>query len=83
MANYATVYGTVFDGTTGQPLAGATVSVDQVLSAVSGANGSFSIANVPLGPYTVVTSAAGYSSHTDTGTVTGGAQFLLNVNLFK
>ena len=82
-ANYATIYGTVYDGTTGQPLAGAIVSADQVLTATTGANGSFSIPNVPLGPFTVITTANGYSPHTDTGSVAAGSQFLLNVNLYK
>src|SRR5579871_4675965 len=82
-ANYATIAGTVYDGTTGQPLTGASVVVDQVLSATTGANGAFTVPNVPLGPYTVVTTATGYTPHTDTGNVTTGGQLQLNVNLYK
>jgi uncharacterized membrane protein len=81
--NYATIYGVVYDGTTGQPLPGAVVTVDSVLSATSGADGSFSIADVPIGPFTVVESANGFQQHSDQGTVAAGDHFLLNVSLYK
>lgn len=81
--NYATIYGTVYDGATGQPLAGATIAVDSVLSATSGASGGFSVSNVPIGPFTAVTSAPGYQQHSDQGTVVAGDRFLLNVTLYK
>jgi len=80
--NYATVYGTVYDGTTGQPLSGATVSVDSVLTATSASDGSFSIDNVPVGPFTAVEGAGGYQTHQDQGTVASGDHFLLNVTLY-
>ena len=81
--NYATIYGVVYDGTTGQPLPGATVTVDSVLTATSGADGSFSVADVPIGPFTVVESANGFQQHQDQGTVAAGDHFLLNVSLYK
>lgn len=81
--NYATIYGVVYDGATGQALAGATVTVDSVLTATSGADGSYTIPNVPLGPFTVVESANGYQQHQDQGTVAAGDRFSLNVNLYK
>ncbi|MBV8600459.1 MAG: carboxypeptidase regulatory-like domain-containing protein [Candidatus Eremiobacteraeota bacterium] len=81
--NYATIYGVVYDGATGQPLSGATVLIDSVLSATSGANGAYAVANVPIGPFSAVTSASGYTSRTDQGTVASGDRYLLNVSLYK
>jgi type 1 fimbria pilin len=81
--NYATIYGTVYDGASGQPLSGATVVIDSVLTATSGANGTFTVGNVPLGPFTAVTTAPGYQQHQDQGTVAAGDRFLLNVSLYK
>jgi hypothetical protein len=81
--NYATIYGTVYDGTTGQPLAGATVTVDSVLTATTAADGTFTIPDVPLGPYTAVESANGFQQHEDQGTVAAGDRLLLNVTLYK
>lgn len=81
--NYATVYGTVIDGTTGQPLAGATVTVDSVLSATTGSDGTFTIANVPIGPYTAIEVADGFQQHQDQGSVAAGDRLQLNVTLYK
>lgn len=81
--NYATIYGVVYDGATGQPMEGATVTVDSVLTATTGSDGSYSISNVPIGPFTVVESANGYQLHQDQGTVSSGDRFSLNVNLYK
>lgn len=81
--NYATIYGVVYDGTTGQPLAGVTVTVDSVLTTTSASDGTFSVANVPIGPFTVVEGANGFVPHQDQGTVAAGDHFLLNVNLYR
>jgi hypothetical protein len=80
--NYATIYGVVYDGGTGQPLAGATVTVDSVLTATSAADGTFSVANVPIGPFTIVETANGFVAHQDQGTVAAGDHFLVNVTLY-
>lgn len=47
--NYATVFGRVYDASTNQGLAGVTVTADTVLTAVTGADGSYSISPVPSG----------------------------------
>ena len=80
--NYATVSGVVTDGTTGQPLAGATVTVDSVLTATTGADGSFTIADVPVGPFSAIESANGFQEHQDQGNVAAGDHFTLNATLY-
>ncbi|GAB3052730.1 hypothetical protein GCM10027053_11080 [Intrasporangium mesophilum] len=55
-----TVSGTVTLQSTGAPVAGATVSIaSQLPSATSAADGSFSIADVPEGTYTLTANAGG------------------------
>ena len=81
--NYATIYGIVTDGTTGQPLSGATVTIDSVLSTTSAADGTFSVPNVPIGPYTAIEVADGFQQHQDQGSVAAGDRLQLNVTLYK
>jgi Carboxypeptidase regulatory-like domain len=80
--NYATIFGVVTDGTTGQPLAGATVTIDSVLSATTASDGTYSIANVPVGPFTAVETSGGFQDHQDQGTVASGDHFTLNATLY-
>jgi hypothetical protein len=81
--NYATISGVITDGTSGQPLAGATVTIDSVLSATTGSDGTFSIANIPVGPFTAVESANGFQLHQDQGNVAAGDRFTLNATLYQ
>jgi uncharacterized membrane protein len=81
--NYATISGIVTDGASGQPLGGATVTVDSVLSATTGSDGSYTIANIPIGPYTAVETASGYQQHQDQGSVAAGDKLTLNAALYK
>ncbi len=63
--DYGTVTGRVADAATGAPLSGATVVVKGPgLSALTGADGRFTIAKVPTGFHTVEASLAGYRSAT-------------------
>ncbi|MGA3038714.1 MAG: carboxypeptidase-like regulatory domain-containing protein [Vulcanimicrobiaceae bacterium] len=80
--NYATIMGVVTDGTTGQPISGALVTIDSVLTATTGSDGSYTIANVPVGPYTAVETAGGFQDHQDQGTVAAGDHFTLNATLY-
>lgn len=57
--------GTISNATNGAPIAGATVAVGSV-SATTNASGVYSIPNAPSGSRTVTTSAAGFTSRTDT-----------------
>ena len=81
--NYATVSGIVYDGTTGQPLAGASVTIDSVLTATTASDGTFMIPNIPIGPYTVIYTANGFQQHQDQGSVVAGDKLQLNVSLYK
>lgn len=55
--------GVVTDGTTGEPLAGAQVSIAGTgLGGLTGENGRFFILNVPPGAYTVVAQLIGYQT---------------------
>ncbi|QSQ18942.1 carboxypeptidase regulatory-like domain-containing protein [Pyxidicoccus parkwayensis] len=54
------VSGRVVDGKTGQPLAGAAVSLGSGLSATTAADGTFAITDVPRGSYQGTVRATGY-----------------------
>lgn len=57
---YASVAGTVRDSASGAPIAGATVTINFVLAASTGADGRYSVANVPNGPWSYYASAPHY-----------------------
>lgn len=77
-----TLTGTITNATNGQPISGATVAIDPVvsrersfgvaLSATTDARGVYSIANVPAGTRVVHVSATGFSSRTDNVAVGAG-----------
>ncbi len=46
---YQSVQGVVLDAATNQPIAGAVVTVDTILTATTDANGKFAFAKVPVG----------------------------------
>jgi hypothetical protein len=50
---YATIVGTVLDATANTPIAGVTIAVNVVNTAVTKSDGKFSIGNLPNGPYDV------------------------------
>lgn len=67
------VAGTVVDADTGTPLQGAQVSVEGTgLGSLTGAEGEYSIREVPAGEQTVVVQLIGYGSDRATVTVTAG-----------
>ncbi len=81
-ATAATVQGTVRNASNGQPLAGATVTVvGTSLGATTGADGSFTLNNVPAGPQTLRASATGFLSADVALTVTGGQTLTQNLSL--
>ena len=70
-ATYGTLSGTVTSTATGNPVAGATVTVGS-LSATTGSNGKYSV-DVASGSYAVTVNAYGYAAKTVAGVqVTGG-----------
>ena len=54
--NYAIVFGRVYDPVTNAGIAGVSVSVDTALTAVTGADGTYSISPVPSGQTDVLIS---------------------------
>lgn len=72
-ATYAAVSGVVVDRATSQPVAGATVTIDVVLTQTTDANGKFAFKSVPVGDFGYTVSASGYKTtpnltgHVDTG----------------
>ena len=60
--NYAVVVGRAIDSATNQPVAGVQVTVAAIFSQTTGPDGTFRLANVPLGSETLTASApAGYT----------------------
>ena len=59
-AGYASLTGTVVDRASSQPIAGAIVTVDTVLTATTDASGAFKIDKVPSGIVDYTVQAQGY-----------------------
>jgi hypothetical protein len=81
---YATLTGRVLDASTNQPIAGAVVTVDlNLASAPTGANGVYTVGNLPSGPVEYsVTAGPSYASTQGELTLTSNQtyhqDFLLN-----
>jgi hypothetical protein len=60
-AGFAPLQGTVIDRTTNQPIAGALVTVDTVITATTDATGTFKIDKVPSGIVDYTVQAQGYA----------------------
>lgn len=59
-----TISGQIVDAGSGQPLVGATLSLNGTTSATSASDGTFSFASVPRGNYQILASATGYVART-------------------
>lgn len=86
-ANYGTITGRVFDSASNQPVPGVVVTVDTILSATSGADGTYRVVNIPLGTYTLrPQSPAGYSAPVQPlydGSIATGQTITVDVPLTK
>ena len=81
-AQTSTVTGVVRDATTSQPIASAQIQiVGTGLGALSGAEGSYAIRNVPTGPQEVRAIVLGYAQQTVETTVTPGEPAVVNFAL--
>jgi carboxypeptidase family protein len=83
--NYGTIMGVV-KSSSGQPIAGATVSADVVISQQTDANGKYTLQQVPIDSPTTTTtvscSAPGYQSPPDQHlTVAAGKQYEVDFTL--
>lgn len=80
-AGYATVNGTILDSGTNSPIAGATITIDTVLTATTDTAGKFSIDKVPSGIADYAVAAKGYNALSATTNIEPGKPFQLNLTL--
>ena len=80
---YATIQGVVTDSDTNQPIGGATVTIDSVLTTSTTADGSFKFTNIPVGPFDYTVFATGYQQTTGEGTAAAGPPQTLNLQMGK
>jgi hypothetical protein len=78
---YSTVSGHIVDRATNQPVAGAIVTIDTVLTVTTDAAGAFSIDKVPAGTLDYTVKADGYALVSATATAEPGKTFTLDVAL--
>ena len=77
-----TISGTVSDATSGKPIAGATLAISgSSVSATSGTDGSYLLANIQPLTLTLAVSAPGYQSRTYNVNVTQAGAYALNVQM--
>jgi sugar lactone lactonase YvrE len=81
-ATTATLQGRVTDGGTGAPLAGVSVSVQGMASAVTDAAGAYAITGLLPGAFTVIASRAGYDSASGAGHLEAGRTSLFSPGLY-
>ncbi len=80
---FTSISGAVTDSATQQPVAGAVVTIDTVLTATTDSAGKFSIAKVPAGVVDYSVQANGYTLVSSTATAQPGVAFTLNVALVR
>ena len=79
-----TVSGTVRDATTNQPIAEATVTLDGdegTYQATTDQSGTYEIADVPVGTYTITVTAGGYAPYQDAVEVIAGDTAVVDADL--
>jgi hypothetical protein len=85
--NYGSIAGRAYDTASNQPVAGVVVTVDTILIATTGADGTYKIANVPLGAYQLQASAPqGYTVGSlpyAGGSITAGETIPIDIPLTK
>ena len=80
-SGFTTVAGTVTDAASKQPVAGALVTIDTVLTATTDASGKFSIDKVPSGIADYTVSAQGYTVVSSSADVEPGKPYELDLSL--
>jgi hypothetical protein len=85
--NYGSIAGRAYDTGSNQPVAGVVVTVDTILIATTGADGTYKIVNVPLGTYTLQASAPqGYTVPPlpyASGSITAGETIPIDIPVSK
>lgn len=78
----ASLGGTVSDSATGNPIPNVTIEItNNGLTAVTGADGSYSFAQLAAGTYNLVCSAPGYQQWTGSVTLASGTSGIMNIHL--
>jgi Carboxypeptidase regulatory-like domain len=80
-AGFTTVSGTIVDGATHNPVAGAVVTIDTVLTGTTDAGGKFSVDKVPAGIVDYTVQAKGYKLVSSSVTIEPGKPFELDLTL--
>ncbi|MBV8371702.1 MAG: carboxypeptidase regulatory-like domain-containing protein [Candidatus Eremiobacteraeota bacterium] len=80
-SGFTTIQGTVVDGASNKPVAGAVVTVDTILTATTDASGKFSIDKVPSGIVDYTVQANGYSVVSSSANVEPGKPYELDLTL--
>ena len=80
-SGYTSVQGTVVDGASSKPVAGAVVTVDTILTATTDASGKFSIDKVPSGIVDYTVQATGYTVLSASANLEPGKPFELDLTL--
>lgn len=75
------IVGQVVAEVDGQPVPGATVSIDGTISAITDSRGNFRLVDVPAGEQTVMVTLAGFGEASGSATVVAGQSTTLNVSL--
>ena len=80
---YQSVSGVVLDAATNQPVAGATVTIDTVLSATTDSAGKFTFAKVPVGDFDYVVTMPGgaYKAYSSSAHLSPDKPLALTVSL--
>ena len=76
----ATVYGTVTDASSGNPIAGATIAIGS-LSTTTAANGAYEIANIPTGTVSFSANATGYLTAAGSASLSAGSTTIFSPRL--
>ena len=79
-ATYATVAGVVIDAATKAPVAGATVTLDTILTVTTGKDGTFT-QSVPSGDFDYSVTSDGYKPLTASGHVDPGKTLSLTIEI--
>ena len=82
-SGYASVNGIIVDGTTNAPVAGATVTIDTILTTTTDSAGKFSIDRVPSGIADYNVSAKGYQTQASSANIEPGKPYALNLTLVQ
>jgi hypothetical protein len=82
-SQYGTLQGVILDHATSQPIAGAVVTVDTILTAVTDANGKFTIDKIPVGDFDYTVHAKGYTDFAGSGRTAPTQAVPLNLQLDK